>query len=88
MTKEKYKTILLYRKMNELGVNKFYIELYELLKCNTKEELKKQEGEVIRKIATTNMKIEGKTHQQYYNDKKDNINKRRKEHYQENHDKC
>ncbi len=74
--------------MNELGVNKFYIELYELLKCNTKEELKKQEGEVIRKIATTNMKIEGKTHQQYYNDKKDNINKRRKEHYQENHDKC
>jgi hypothetical protein len=65
MKKDKYKNILLYKKMNSLGIDKFYIELYENFKCDTKEELKKHEGEVIRKIATMNMRIEGRTKQEY-----------------------
>jgi hypothetical protein len=46
----KFKERTLYTKMNELGSDKFYIELYELYSCNSKEELNKREGEVIEKI--------------------------------------
>ena len=74
MKQTKHKKTLVYAKMNELGVDKFYIELYELFKCNTKEELNKREGEVIRKIGTMNTKIEGRT--------KEEIKQYRKEYQQ------
>ena len=51
--------------MNKLGSDKFYIELYEMCKCDTKEELNKREGEIIRQIATMNMKIAGRTKKEY-----------------------
>ena len=38
MKKDKYKNVLLYIKMKDIGIDKFYIELYEMYKCETKEE--------------------------------------------------
>ena len=75
LNKGKYNNSLLYNKMNELGINNFYIELYENYKCNSKEELNRREGEVIRDIGTLNSNITGRTPQEY---RKDN-----KEHYKE-----
>ena len=73
--------------MNELGSDKFYIELYELYKCNTKEELNKREGEIIREISTLNMRIEGRTKQEYYNDNKEHITERTKKYYSANQER-
>ena len=45
-------TTKLYTKMEELGPDKFYIELIENFNCNSKEELNAKEREWIRKIGT------------------------------------
>jgi len=50
--KKKYK---LHKKMEEIGINYFYIELYEELKNCTKQELLNREGEMITQIGTLNM---------------------------------
>ena len=42
----------LYKNMLDKGVDMFYIELYETYGCNTKEELHRREGEVIREIGS------------------------------------
>ncbi len=57
--------IFLYQKFNELGVDNFYIELYENVQCENKEQLRKREGEVIREIGTLNMQIAGRTQKEY-----------------------
>jgi|APGre2960657404_1045060.scaffolds.fasta_scaffold120122_1 hypothetical protein len=46
----------------------FYIELYEMYPCNQKCELEKREGEIIRQIATINIKINGRTKKEWYED--------------------
>jgi hypothetical protein len=58
------------------------IELIENLSCNNKEELTKREGEIIRqyKDICINMRIEGRTRKEYYEDNKD----KRKEYYDDN----
>ena len=65
---------IIYKKMKELGVENFYIELYENYNCNSKEELNKREGEIIREIATLNKVIAGRTQHEYY---KDNFDKKK-----------
>lgn len=51
-----------------------YIELIELCPCNSKEELEKREGELIRATPNTvNMKIAGRTHQEYRDENKEII---------------
>ena len=75
---------LLFVKMNEIGIDKFYIELYELCKCNSKEELNKREGEVIREIGNLNMCIPGRTHEQYYKENREQIKEKHKA-YRQNH---
>ena len=47
--------------MANLGIYNFYIELVELCVCSTKEELRAKEGEWIRKVATLNGKVSGRT---------------------------
>jgi hypothetical protein len=74
---------LLYIKMRELGIGHFYIELYENLNCDSKEQLLKREGQIIRELGTLNKKIEGRTPEEYYIENKDKI----KEYYIENKDK-
>ena len=62
-------------KMNELGVDNFYIELVEEISCDNIEQLRKREGEIIREHGTLNMRIECRTQKEYY---RDNIEERRK----------
>ena len=53
----KYEHMLLYKKMNETNINDWYIELYEDVPCDRKEQLTRREGQVIREIGTLNMKF-------------------------------
>ena len=85
------------RKSNNLKA--WYIELYESFQCNTREELRKREGEVIREIGTLNKNIAGRTieewkqdnidellekRKEYYNTKRDEILEKKKEYYEKN----
>ena len=61
----------LYQKMNNLGIDNFYIELIKETPCDNAEQLRAIEGEYIRQYATLNSRIEGRTKQQYIIDNKD-----------------
>ena len=50
-----------------------YIELIELYPCNSKIELERREGEIIRIRNCVNKRIAGRTKQQYYQDNKQHI---------------
>jgi hypothetical protein len=62
-----------YVKMREIGIESFYIELYETFPCNSKEELNRREGEIIREIGTLNTKIAGRTRSEYREENKEKI---------------
>ncbi len=70
--------------MKELGIDNFYIELYELFPCNSKNELEQREGEIIRLIGTLNEKVAGRDKKQYYFENIDKIKTHREQHYIEN----
>ncbi len=74
----------LYVKMRELGINKFYIELYEDCSCKNKEKLNRKEGKIIRQIGTLNPNIAGRTEKEYYDENKSTILEKKKEYYDEN----
>ena len=61
----------------------WYIELYEVYPCNSKEELLKKEGDIIRQIGTINKRINGRTQKEY---REDNVEKI-KEYRENNADK-
>ncbi len=65
--------ILLYKKMRELGVDCFYIELLEECPCKNKEQLRKREGHFIREIGTLNMCQAGRTINDWREENKDKI---------------
>ena len=74
----------LYQAFREHGVDIFFIELIENCTCNGKDELRKKEGEYIRLLKPSfNSSIAGRTKQEYENENKDNISKRKKQ-YKEN----
>ena len=75
--------LILYQKISETNIEDWYIELYENFPCNSKEELNKREGQIIREIGTLNKRIEGRTYKEYNDDNKSN----RKENYNNNKDK-
>ena len=52
---------LLYKKINEIGFDNFYIELYMEYPCTNKSQLQKKEGEITREIGNMNMVIAGNT---------------------------
>ena len=66
-------------KMNELGVDNFYIELIENFPCENVELLRKREGELIRELATLNAKIEGRTQRMARGKQRHKKRKKRKE---------
>ena len=85
------------KKMNELGINNFYIELIENFPCDNIEQLRKREGEVIRQLGTLNMRVERRTHKEWreenkehlkkkYEENRNEILKKKKEKYEENRD--
>ena len=74
--------------MNELGVDKFYIELYEEYPCENVEQLRKREGEVIRETkAILNSKIEGRTDKEWREDNKEYKREMDKKYYENNKEK-
>jgi len=77
---------LLYIEVNGDWTN-WYIELYENYPCNSKNELEKREGEIIRLIGTLNKIIAGRDDKQYYIDNKDNLLKNNKQYRIDNADK-
>ena len=75
------------RTMKEMGIENFYIELYELYPCNSKIELEKREGEIIRLIGTLNEKVAGRDKHEYYIENIDKIKPNRDKYYAENKEK-
>jgi len=69
---------LIYKTINNDWSN-WYIELYELYPCNSKAELCKREGEVIREIGNLNYEIAGRTPKEYYEENKEKILEKVKE---------
>ena len=66
-----------------------YIELLEDCKCETRNELTKKEGDLIRKYKdeVVNCRIEGRTRKEHYEDNKDELKEYRKEYRKDNKDK-
>jgi Uri superfamily endonuclease len=77
---------LLYKTINNDWDN-WTITLYENYKCETKQQLQKREGEIIRLFGTLNTKIEGRTHKEYYDENRNAVLKQKKEYYTANRDK-
>ena len=76
--------VKLYKKMNELGREHFYIELLEEYPCENVIQLTKREGELIREHQSTlNSIINGRTKKEYYEENKQKF----KEYYEQNRDK-
>ena len=73
----------LYMKMREIGQDKFYIELVERYPCETKEELRRREGELIREKATLNKFIAGRNRREYVEDNRERIDNYRRKYKQE-----
>jgi hypothetical protein len=76
--RNKCKHLLFYKSVNDNWDN-WYIELYELYPCSCKEELERKEGEIIRLIGNLNMKIAGRTHNEYRQDHLVELKEKRKE---------
>lgn len=76
--------------MNELGFDKFYIELYETCPCVNKDQLLKKGGKIIRLLDTYkngyNAKIAGRSKNEYNNENKDMLSIKSKDYYQTNKD--
>jgi hypothetical protein len=64
---------LVYMKMRELGMHKFYIELYEEYPCENKQQLNRKEGQIIRLIGTLNKAIAGRTQKEWELENKSKI---------------
>ena len=77
---------LLYKTINNDWDN-WDITLYENYKCETKKDLQKREGEIIRLLGSLNTKIEGRTHKEYYYENRSNVLKQKKDYYVANRDK-
>ena len=85
--KRKEYNIFLYQKIRETNLENWYIELYEEFSCESKEQLNKREGEVIREIGTLNKRIEGRTQKEYREDNKEKILQSMKEYREKNKEK-
>lgn len=89
--KERCQNIPIYKLMNEIGFERFRIELIEDYPCQDKYQLRQREGQHIREIGTLNKKIEGRTKQEYDKEyREDNKEKKKendKKYYNKNKDK-
>ena len=82
-TSTKHKNYKLYRKMNEIGVEHFYIELFKETPCDNKEQLRAIEGDYIRKYGTLNSNIAGRTREEWNEQNKERKNEQSKIRYGE-----
>ncbi len=63
----------LYKLINEIGFDRFRIELVEDYPCEDKYQLRQREGHYIREIGTMNIKIEDRKRKEYREDNKEKI---------------
>ena len=80
-------SISLYNYITNDDWSDWYIELYELYPCNSKEDLEKREGQVIREIGNINKCIAGRTRKEYRQDNEDKIKEKTKEWRENNKEK-
>ena len=78
----------LYSKMNEIGVDKFYIELIEEYPCDNVEQLRRREGETIREWKPIlNKQIAGRTEKEWREDNKEYLKDQKKIYEHENRER-
>ena len=78
---------LLYIKIREVGIENFYIDLYEIYNCSTKQHLNKKEGEIIKQIGTLNNRIAGRTNRDWQIENNEKEKERLKQSYNKRKDK-
>ena len=81
-TNERSKHRKIYNAFNEIGFERFRIELLEDYPCEDIYQLRQREGYYIRQIGTLNKVISGRTDNEYKEDNKELIKERNK-HYRE-----
>ena len=59
-----------------------YIELYEDYPCDSKEQLERREGQVIRELDCVNKRIAGRTDKEYREDNKEQLAAKKKEKFE------
>lgn len=57
-----------YTFMNEQGIDNFEIDVVEEYPCESKQQLEKREGEIIREMGTLNQRIAGRSNKEYRNE--------------------
>ena len=72
-----------YSKVNEIGIENFYIELIEDYPCESVEQLRKREGEFIREMGTLNHVIAGRTGKEWLEQNKEKVKEYFKEYHKE-----
>ena len=74
----------LYQLMNDIGFDRFRIELIENFPSQDKYELRQKEGQYIRQLGTLNKRIEGRTIKEYRLDNKEELKEKDKQYYLKN----
>lgn len=87
MTNRVKKHRLLYTKMTDMGVDKFYIELIEECPCDNLEQLRRREGHFIKEMGTLNCLIAGRTKRDWTLENLEHVKAIQKERYENNKDK-
>ena len=82
------KNSLLYKLINEIGFERFRIQLIEDYPCEDMYQLRQREGYWIRTIGTLNKRIAGRTDYDYYQDNKERFIKYSNEYREQNKEKC
>jgi hypothetical protein len=80
----KSKHLPLYKLINEIGIERFRIQLIEEYPCEDKYQLIQKEGEYIRELGTLNKRIAGRTGQEYRKENKDKIKETQKIYHSKN----
>jgi hypothetical protein len=77
----------LYQEVNKTNWDDWFVELYEDCPCESKEQLNKKEGQIIREIGTLNKKIAGRTTKEFYRENFQQMQQYHKQYRQDNFDK-
>jgi hypothetical protein len=80
---QRCKNRLIYTTINN-NWDDWYIELHSLYPCNSREELCKKEGEIIREIGTLNIVINGRTYDEWYETYKNTKKEKNTDYYLKN----
>lgn len=77
----------LYMLINDIGIERFRIDLIEDYPCNNKQALRQREGHFIREMGTLNRLISGRTKKEWIDENADKIKENKNKWREENADK-